>query len=181
MRTPFLAAALTLLVITSAFAAESTKPKTIRVPNGPTITQLPGFPAAYLKFNISPKLYRSLSVSPVEAWVVAQTSGTPGVEPKIIRSDAGGHFDKFALALAKEWSMANYDTTEFRYRRPTLNVHVLVYKIADGIMVVNFSQNDEAAYAGFQHTDVWVGVWNGKNWATVGGTKRTRELSQPYY
>lgn len=177
---PFLATALALLAIAPAFAAQPPKPRTIRVPNGPTILQLPGFPAAYLKFNLSPKLYKSLSVSPVEAWVVAQTSASPGIEPKIIRSDAGGHYDRFALSLAKEWGMVNYDTTEFRFRRPTLDVHLLIYKIANGIMAVNFSKNEEAAYAGFQHTDVWVGVWNGKNWATIGGTKRTRE-SQPYY
>lgn len=182
---------LSYLFVTHAFSATpaaspskkipASKPRTIRVPNGPTIRDLRDFPIAHLRFNLAPKLYKSLSISPVMAWVVAQISTVPGTEPKIIRSDAGGKFDKFAIELAKGWNLQNYDTTESRTHRPTLNVHLLVYQIADGIMAVNFSHNDEAFYAGYQRSDVWVGVWQGGKWTTVGGTKRTRELSQPYY
>jgi hypothetical protein len=174
-----------LLLVTPAFAektadpAKAPKPKTIRVPNGPTINQLPGFPVAHLRFNVAPKLFKSLSISPVMAWVVAKTGPTLQ-EPQIVRSDAGGKFDHLALAMAKEWGMANYNTTESRTHSPTLNVHLLIYQIADGLMAVNFSHNDEAFYAGFQHTDVWVGVWKNGKWTTVGGTKRTRDLAQPY-
>ncbi|MFL6543373.1 MAG: hypothetical protein ACJ8I9_09405 [Chthoniobacterales bacterium] len=177
---------LAVAVITPAFAektadsGKAAKPRTIRVPNGPTINQLPGFPVAQLRFNLAPKLYKAISISPVMAWVIAQT-GPAMPQPKIARSDAGGKFDHLAIALAKEWSMQNYDTTNSRTHNPTLNVHLLVFQIADGIMAVNFSHNDEAYYAGFQHTDVWVGVWKDGKWTTVGGTKRTRELTQPYY
>ena len=160
-------------------AAGTPKPKTILVPNGPTIKDLRGFPLAQLRVNISPKLYKSLSISPVSAWVVAQAPSMPGVEPKIIRSDAGGIYDQFARELAKDWTMVNYDTTESRTHRPTLNVHLLIYKIADGIMAVNFSHNEEAFYAGYQRTDVWVGIWKNGQWTTIGGTKHRREYPQP--
>lgn len=156
------------------------KPKTIMVPNGPTIKDLRGFPLAHLRFNISPKLYKSLSISPVTAWVVAQAPIMPGAEPKIIRSDAGGQFDHLALEMAKDWGMRNYDTTESRTMRPTLNVHLLIYKIADGIMAVNFSHNDQAFYAGHQRTDVWVGIWKDGKWTPIGGTKHRREYPHPY-
>lgn len=177
---------LAITLITPALAektgdsAKAAKPRTIRVPNGPTINQLPGFPVAHLRFNLAPKLYKAISISPVEAWVVAQTGPTMP-EPKIARSDAGGHYDRLARDLAKEWTMMNYDTTESRTHHPVLDVHLLIYKIADGVMAVSFAKNEQAYYAGFQHSDVWVGIWKDGKWTTVGGTKRTRELTQPYY
>lgn len=187
VKTPLLVG-LTTCAAVSAFAAQpaapakpkpaaSAKPRTIFVPHGPTITSLPGFPVGHLRFNVSPKLYKSLSISPVTAWVVAQAPRLG--EPKIIRSDAGGAFDKLALAMAKDWSMVNYDTTESRTHSPSLSVHLLIYKIADGVMAVNFSHNDQAFYAGHQRTDVWVGVWKDGKWTRVGGTKRRREYPQP--
>ncbi|MDQ6655185.1 MAG: hypothetical protein M3Y80_05160 [Verrucomicrobiota bacterium] len=189
MRTNFLASFLLFAAIPAFAAAPSapakgktasqSKPWTVKVPNGPTINSLPGFPVGHLRFNINPKLYKSLSISPVAAWVVAQTPRFPGGEPKIIRSDAGGVYDKLALTMAKQWTMFNYDTTESRTHHPVLNVHLLVYQIADGIMAVNFSHNDEAFYAGYQRSDVWIGVWKDGKWTTVGGTKHTRDLPSP--
>lgn len=164
-----------LLLFASAAAAPPPVPANAR-----TIKNLPDFPLAHLRFNISPKLYKSLAISPVTAWVVTQVPSVPGAEPKISRSDAGGTFDKLALAMAKQWQMVNYDTTESRTHHPTLNVHLLIYKIADGIMAVDFSHNDEAYFAGYQRSDVWVGVWKNGKWTTIGGTKHRREYPQPF-
>ena len=98
-----------------------------------------------------------------------------GGNAKIVRSDAGGAYDKLALEMAKGWGAVGFNTTESRLSRPTLNVHLLLYKIADGYMAVNFSHNDEAFHHGSQHTDVWVGVWKNGKWTRIGGTKVTRE------
>ena len=87
---------------------------------------------------------------------------------------------ELAREMAKEWTMMNYDTTESRTHNPVLDVHLLIYKI-DGVMAVSFAKNEQAYYAGFQHCDVWVGIWKDGKWTTVGGTKRTRELAQPYH
>ncbi len=143
--------------------------------NARTITNLRDFPLAHLRTNISPKLYRSLAISPLTAWIVAQAPSTPGGNAKILRSDAGGAYDQLALEMAKDWGTVGYNTTESRLNRPSLNVHLLLYKIADGYMAVNFSHNDEAFHHGRQHTDVWVGVHKNGRWARIGGTKVTRE------
>jgi hypothetical protein len=178
MRSPskvVLAACVTLFLALSSFAAPPP-----RVPaNARTIKNLPGFPIAHLKLSLSPRLYRSLVISPVTAWVVTTAPNMKGAEAKILRSDAGGAFDKLAQEFAKGWASVGYDTTESRTQRPTLSVHLLVYRIADGLMAVNFAYNDQAFYHGRQHSEVWVGVYKDGQWTRVGGTKIIRNPAHP--
>jgi len=174
--------ALIAAAVTQAAPASSpsAKARTIRIPVHPrTIQNLPNFPLSTLKTSLSPKLYKSLSVSNVDAWIVA-TVPPYGGEPKITHSEAGGVFDKLALSRAKEWGIVGYNTTESRTHSPSLTVHLLIYKIADGLMAVNFSNNDEAFYAGREHTDVWVGVFKDNKWTRVGGTKVIRNTPERY-
>jgi hypothetical protein len=163
---------LSLLVLLHSVAAAPPASRTIR--------NLPDFPLTHLKMSLSPGLYKSLIISPVTAWVVAQAPAGEGSAPKIVRSDAGGVFDKLALEMAKDWGTVGYDTTESRTHRPSLMVHLLIYKIADGLMAVNFSHNDEAFYQGIQHSDVWVGVFKNGKWTRIGGTKIRRYFPEPY-
>ena len=171
-----LPACLSLLVVLHSFAAAPPAPPA----NARTIRNLPDFPLAHLKMSLSPKLYKSLIISPLTAWVVAQAPAGEGTEPKIVRSDAGGVFDKLALEMAKGWGSVAYDTTESRTQRPSLMVHLLIYKIVDGLMAVNFSHNDQAFYHGIQHSDVWVGVFKNGKWTRIGGTKIIRYFPEPY-
>ncbi len=174
-------AILSLLLPAQLFAAPApAKQRTIKVLVHPrTIQNLPNFPLSTLKTSLSPKLYNSLSVSNVDAWIVA-TVPPYGGEPKITHSEAGGVFDKIALAWAKGWGDVGYNTTESRTHSPSVTVHLLIYKIADGIMAVNFSNNDDAFFAGRQYSDVYVGVWQGGKWTRIGGTKVIRESVNPY-
>jgi hypothetical protein len=174
---PTLVSFLSLFVVLQSFAAP---PPPAAPSNARTIRNLPDFPLTELKVSISPKLYKSLLISPVTAWVVAQAPSTLNPEPKIVRSDAGGAFDKLALAMAKEWGSIGYDTTESRLHFPLLKVHLLIYKIADGLMAVNFAHNDQAFYQGVQHTEVWVGVYKNGQWRRIGGTKIIRNFAEPY-
>jgi hypothetical protein len=152
------------------------KPRTIRVLTNPrTIQNLPDFPLSTFKISLSAKLYKSLSISNVDAWVVAQVPSHGG-EPKIVHSEAGGVFDKMALSISKSWAPVGYNTTESRIKSPSLKVHLLIYKIVNGLMAVSFAANDEAFYAGRQYTDVWVGLWTGGKWTRIGGTKVIRDL-----
>ena len=156
------------------------KPRTIRVLVHPrTIQNLPDFPLSTLKMSLSPKLYKSLSISNVDAWIVALVPPKGG-EPKIIHSEGGGVFDNMALTMAKGWVPVGYNATESRINSPSLKVHLLIYKIVDGLMAVNFSHNDEAFHAGLQHSDVWVGLWKDGQWTRIGGTKVIRETPKPY-
>ena len=169
---------LSLLFVLQSFAAPPPAPPapaTVR-----TIQNLPDFPLAHLKLSMSPKLYKSLLISPLTAWVVAQAPNDLSREPKILHSEAGGAFDKLALEFAKEWGPVGYDTTESRTQHPVLKVHLLIYKIADAIMAVNFAHNDQAFYQGIQHSDVWVGVLKNGTWTRVGGTKVIRHFPEPY-
>jgi hypothetical protein len=118
-------------------------------------------------------------ISPITAWVVALVTNNGGT-PKIVHSEAGGAFDPLALAMAKEWGALRYDTTESRVQSPALKVHLLVYKLPDGLMAVNFAHNDQAFYAGLQHTDVWVGVFKDGKWTKIGGTKVILNFPEPY-
>jgi hypothetical protein len=171
-----LPACLGLFVVLHSFAAAP--PATSE--NARTIRNLPDFPLAHLKMSLSPRLYKSLIISPLTAWVVAQAPAGEGAEPKIVRSDAGGVYDKLALEMAKGWGSVAYDTTESRTQRPSLMVHLLIYKIADGLMAVNFAHNDQAFYHGIQHSDVWVGVLKNGKWTRIGGTKIQRNFPEPY-
>ena len=164
-----------LLVVLHSFAAPPAAPPA----NAPTIRNLPGFPLAHLKMSVSPRLYKSLIISPVTAWIVAQAPAVQGAEAKIVRSDAGGVFDNLAKEMAKGWSLVGYDTTESRTQRPLTMVHLVIYKLPDGLMAVNFSHNDQAFYHGMQHSDVWVGVFKDGKWTRIGGTKIRRDLPSP--
>ena len=175
MKTAFLT--LTLLAACASNFAAATPPAPANARN---ITTLRNFPLGHLRMSISPKLYKSLVISPLTAWVVAQVSSIPGSQPKLVRSDAGGEYDQLALTMAKGWNAVGYNTTESRLHQPTLNVHLLVYKIADGLMAVNFSHNDEAFHASRQYSDIWVGVFKDGKWTRIGGTKVTRQSPEPY-
>jgi len=165
-----------IVLHSSSFAAKPPAPPA----NARTIRNLPDFPLTHLKMSLSPKLYKSLLISPLTAWVVAEAPSIAGSEPKMVRSDAGGVFDKLALEMAKGWGSVGYNTTESRTQRPSLLVHLLIYKLVDGVMAVNFAHNDQAFYAGIQHSDVWVGVFKNGKWTRIGGTKVIRNFPEPY-
>ena len=179
----FVAAVFSILLPLQLFAKPdpaAAKPRTVRVLVNPrTIQNLPDFPLSTLKMSLSPKLYKSLRISNVDAWVVAHVPSHGGA-PKIIHSEGGGAFDKMALSMAKGWGAVGFNTTESRVKSPSLKVHLLIYKIVDGLMAVNFSNNDEAFYAGLQKSDVWVGLWKDGKWTRIGGTKVIRESPKPY-
>lgn len=164
----------------AAAANPPAKARTIKVPVHPrTIQNLPNFPVSTLKTSLSGKLYKSLSISNVDAWIVAVVPPYGG-EPKITHSEGGGAFDKLALSMAQEWRPSGYNTTESRTHQPSITVHLLIYKIADGIMAVNFANNDEAFFSGRQYSDVWVGILKDGKWTRVGGTKVIRNSTDRY-
>src|SRR4051812_9830353 len=105
---------LTFFVVLQSFAAPPPAP----LANARTIRNLPGFPLAHLKTSLSPRLYKSLLISPVAAWNATQVGPGARSEPKIVRSDDGGDFDKLALGMAKGWAPVAYDTLESRTPSP---------------------------------------------------------------
>ena len=162
---------------------------------GKMLTELQVIPTRVLKRSISPKFYKSLTISPVEGWVIvrATLSGTSLSGARVIRSDLNGAYDALALQRAKEVIIAaNYSTD-----RPNLGssvlLHLLIYKIADGTMALSFAHLDEpggdqADYYGCARLAVLKadGKWTeikgpegleGKGWVIRRGIKQNLEAT----
>jgi hypothetical protein len=98
-----------------------------------------------LQRSISPKFYQSLRVSPIQGWVVVRANivNTRLGGARIIHSELDGAFDELALKLAKEAQITGYYSIE----RPGIGgyvlLHLLIYQIADGTMVLSFPTFDE--------------------------------------
>ena len=137
-------AVVTLLVgAISISAAPAPAPKK----NIRTVRNLPGFPVEALRRTVSPKFYRSLLVSPVEGWVVVRgqlvNSGRlAGM--RVTHSELGGAFDKLALELANKFTISGSGHTDRQMAASSAALHLVVYKIADGTMVLGVPVSDEA-------------------------------------
>jgi hypothetical protein len=101
-------------------------------------------PKRVLERTVSPRFFNSLVVSPVEGWIVvrADLSGTKLTGARVIHSELGGLYDPLALQLAKEATIAGNYTIDRPNVTSSALLHVLVYKIADGTMVLSFTHLD---------------------------------------
>ena len=135
-------ACLTILVLVSfLFPAFAAAPSS----KGRKITELNVIPLRVLQRSISPKFYKSLTISPVDGWIVVRASlvGTHLSGARIVRSALGGEWDALALQRASEVIIAgNYSIAEPN-RGTSVLLHLLVYKIADGMMALSFAHLDE--------------------------------------
>lgn len=110
-----------------------------------TLTAINIIPAEVLQRTISPKFYKSLLISPVKGSVIvrATLSGSQLSGARVIHSELNGLYDSLALDLAQKTQIAGYDGAESRIPAPVL-LHLLVYDIADGTMVLSFVNFDGA-------------------------------------
>ena len=124
--------------LTSGFAAQPTSA-------GRKLGDLNVIPARVLQRSISPRFYKSLLVSPVEGWIVvkASLSGTRLSGARVIRSELHGLYDPLALQLAKEAIIAGNYSIERPNVPSSVLLHLLVYRIADGMMVLSFAHMDQ--------------------------------------
>ena len=136
----FLLSFTTLLIVAFASQSEAAPPDKVR-----TLGDLKVIPTRVLKRSISPKFYKSLTVSPVKGWIIvrATLSGTRLGGARVIQSELNGAYDALALQRAREVLIsANYTTD-----RPNLGssvlLHLLIYQIADGTMALSFAHLDE--------------------------------------
>jgi len=137
-----------------------------------TVQNLPDFPLQALRAGVSRKLYRSLAVSPIAAWLMARAAlvGGRSTGARIVRSDGNGAYDQMLLAMANGYSVTGQDTTESRLVKDSLNVHLLIYEIKNGKMAVCFSHSDDARYTGYRQSGIaWVGIQQGGEWVTISG------------
>jgi hypothetical protein len=171
--------------LASGFAAQSSTSATAR-----KLGDLNVIPTRVLQRSISPRFYRSLLVSPVEGWVVvrANLAGTRLSGARVIRSELGGTYDSLALQLAKEALIAGNYAIERPNVTSSVLLHVLVYKIADGTMVLSFAHMDQPGGDQMQYygcarlltlkNDKWSEIKGpaslaDKGWAVRQGTKNS--------
>jgi hypothetical protein len=133
---------LTLLVVAALVTTGAATQESVK---GRKLTQLNVIPTRVLQRSISPKFYKSLLVSPLEGWVIvrANLSGTRLSGARVIRSESQGLYDPLALQLAKEATIAGNYTLEKPNTGSSVLLHLLVYQIADGTMVLSFAHMDE--------------------------------------
>jgi hypothetical protein len=135
-----------LLVIVSVLLSSFSSALAAMAPSdGRRITELNVIPMRVLKRSISPKFYKSLTVSPVKGWVVVRGKliGTRISGARVIHSELNGEFDALALQLAKEVQLAGYFGIDNRTGGNIL-MHLLIYQIADGTMALSFPHLDYA-------------------------------------
>jgi hypothetical protein len=167
--------------LTPGFAAQSSSA-------GRTIGDLNVIPSRVLQRSISPKFYRSLMISPVEGWVVvrASLSGTRLTGARVVHSELNGLYNPLALQLAKEAIIAGNYAIDRPNIPSSVLLHVLVYRIADGTMVLSFAHMDQPGGDQMQYygcsrlltlkADKWTEIkgpdsLQGKGWAVRQGVK----------
>ena len=178
---------LVVLIGTGAGAPEPAK--------GRLLKDLNVIPTRVLKRSISPKFYKTLLISPVQGWIVVRASlvGTRLSGARVTRSELNGAYDSLALKLANEVLIAGNYTADRPNLGSSVLLHVLIYQIADGTMVLSFAHLDEpggdqADYYGCARLAVLKadGKWTeikgpetleGKGWAIRRGLKNNLEAT----
>ena len=161
---------LALLIIATAFQQSYAAAPPA---SGPTILNLPNFPLQALRSGVGQKLYNSLAISPVSAWLTARAliaSGHTG-SAQIIHAEGDRTYEKMLLEMANNYTISGQNTTETRLAKDTLTVELLIYDLKDGKMAIVFSHSDDSRYQGrAQLGTAWVGLLQGGKWVTISGT-----------
>jgi len=182
----FLTVVIGIVFLQTSFAAPPAK-------QSRTLRDINVISTRVLQRSISPKFYRSLLISPIQGWVVVRASvhGTRLSGTRVIRSELGGAYDGLALKLAKEMQILGYYNAERPRSGGPVLLHLLIYQIADGTMVLSFPTFDEPGgnqmeYWGCARLSVRKrdGTWTeiegpeslqGKGWAVRQGMKNKLE------
>ncbi len=152
-----------------------------------TLTEIRAIPSEVLKRSVSPNFFKSLTISQVDGWIVVrgQLTGTRLSGSRVIHSELDGAYDSLALQIAAESEIKGYNSIGSLNRSVPVLVHVLVYRIADGTMVLSFPTFDSpgenqlryygcANLAVLKDDHTWVSIkgpegLEGKGWAVRRG------------
>ena len=98
-----------------------------------------------LQRSISPKFYQSLLISPVEGWIVVRANviNTKISGARVMRSELNGAYDQLALKFAEDLQISGYYAMENPLCGGSVLLHLLVYQIADGTMILSFPTFNE--------------------------------------
>jgi hypothetical protein len=173
--------------LTTSFAAPTST-------TGRKLQDMNVIPTRVLQRSVSPKFYQSLLVSPIQGWIVVRGHlvGTRLSGARVVRSELKGLYDSLALQLASEAVIAGRYSIDRPGTGGSVLLHLLVYQIADGTMVLSFAHldgpgGDQMEYYGCARLLVLkAGKWTeikgpeglqGKGWAVRNGTKNDLSTS----
>jgi hypothetical protein len=99
-----------------------------------------------LQRSVSPKFFKSLVISPVEGWIVVRANviNTKLSGARVMRSELNGAYDQLALQFANDLEIAGLNRMANPLTGGNVLLHLLVYQIADGTMVLSFPTFDDA-------------------------------------
>ena len=143
---------LSLVLVGLSAECAGAEPSDLR---GKTIKDLSGsIPLETFQRSVGPKFYRSLLVSPLADWsaVRARITGDRLAAPQVIRPAANRAYDSLALQFARDTTLVARDRGGRNRPAASAQMHLLVYKIADGFMAVSFAFPE--ATPGQQHTQL---------------------------
>lgn len=111
-----------------------------------TLKDLNVISTGVLRRSVSANFYKSLLISPVEGWVAvrAQLVGTHLTAMKIAHSELNHEYDALALELARTAQLTRYDRIDKQSLSVPVLYQVLIFRCADGPMVLSFPQLAEA-------------------------------------
>jgi hypothetical protein len=98
-------------------------------------------PLELFQRSVGPKFYRSLLASPLEDWSVvrAHVTGTRLARPRVIRPAANPVYNSLALKFATGMTLVANKRSKGVRQDDSALMHLLIYKIADGVMAVSFA------------------------------------------
>ena len=142
MRIVFLGASLVVMLTAAPSVVAAAPPR-----SGKTIKDLSNtIPLELFQRTVGAKFYQSLLASPLDDWSVvrAQMAGRRLVRPRVIRPAANPAYNTLALKYAGGTTLVADESKGVRQSDSAL-LHLLIYKIADGVMAVSFAHPEAAA------------------------------------
>lgn len=144
MRGVFLGA---LSLVMAGLSAPTTLASALHA-HGKTIRDLSGtIRLGVLERSVSPKFYQSLLVSPLEDWSIVRmrVAGRRLSGARIIRPSVNPAYNSLALQFANELTLVVNAPSGTAGQTDSALMHLLIYKIADGVMAVSFAYPDVPA------------------------------------
>jgi hypothetical protein len=175
---------LLFLSVLSAFAIYFAGPTCL---DARTLRDINAIPTEVLQRSVSPAFFKSLIISPVDGWIAVrgQLVGTHLSGRRVVHSELKGAYDSLALQIAGETELKGYNSIGLLNRSVPVLVHTLIYRIADGTMVLSFPTFDSpgenqlryygcARLAVLKKDNTWVYIkgppgLEGKGWAVRRG------------
>jgi len=123
-----------------------------------------------LRTIVSPRFYRSLLISPVEARITVRgdLANDHLRAAKVIHSELNGRYDALALELANNLQILDYLQADNSRGARSVLVDLLIYEIADGKLAISFAHVEEPGGSQLRYSGAaWMAVLKNDKWVTI--------------